>query len=367
MVSMANGSVRIGKIMGIDIELHWLFILLILFFFYISLLPGSNPLLGWIIVLLFVCVLIHELAHSVTALRNGIGVSRIILLPIGGASIINDVNIDPAVEFNVSIAGPVMSLLLGGIFGVLVLFTPEGVLTYIAQFLFLINILLGVFNILPAFPMDGGRVLRSYLERKRGLYDATMLTIEVSKYCMALIIIGTLAIFFIPTPYSLGSKELILIWDLIIVFFLYQGMSAERSNIIMKRDTSGMKIGDAVTKNYAIVDYNAKPARLYQLLKSKKEHIMLSRMPDGTYALVDMFNKATLNSAKSVKDLLVPIPNLPYSTSMSDAMAKLDASGRQVGVVVKGKSLVGLVTVSHINAFITLHMLSRRRSKDLNN
>ena len=147
---MAQGSVRIGRIAGIDIELHWLFILLILFFIYLS------PLLGFIWILLFVCVLIHELSHSITALRNGIKVSRIILMPIGGASIINDIGINPEAELNISVAGPLMSFVLGGIFGILVIFTPPGIITYIVQYLFLINILLGVFNILPAFPMDGG-------------------------------------------------------------------------------------------------------------------------------------------------------------------------------------------------------------------
>ena len=167
---MANGSVGIGKIAGINIELHWMFILLIALFFFIS------PLLGLIWILLFVCVLIHELSHSITARRNGIKVVKIVLLPIGGASMIEEINIDPRVEFNIAIVGPIMSLFLGGLFGILVLFTPPGMITFIVQYLFVINIFLGIFNILPAFPMDGGRVLRSYLENKHNFYEATMLT-----------------------------------------------------------------------------------------------------------------------------------------------------------------------------------------------
>ena len=130
-VLMSQGSVRIGKIVGIDIELHWLFILLILFFIWLS------PLLGFIWILLFVCVLIHELSHSITAIHNGIKVTKIILLPIGGASIIDQTEMDPNVEFNISIAGPIMSLALGGIFGIMVIFTPPGILTYIVQYLIL--------------------------------------------------------------------------------------------------------------------------------------------------------------------------------------------------------------------------------------
>ncbi len=357
---MANGSVGIGKIFGISIELHWLFILLILFFFYLS------PLLGLIWVLLFICVLIHELSHSITAIRNGIEVSKIILLPIGGASIINESRIDPAVEFNISIAGPIMSLLLGGIFGIAVLFTPPGPITYIIQYLFLINILLGVFNILPAFPMDGGRVLRSYLERRHGLYEATMTTVKVSKYCMALIIIGTLALFVFPNPYSFASRELILVWDLVIVFFLYQGAAAEEENVTTRRQTKGMTMADAVNKDYAIIGYNAKLSELYGLVKSKKEHLILSKTPQGDYALVDIFDKNAIKKASNVRDILISIPNLPASMALMDAMSKLDSNVYRVAAVVKGKKLIGIATASHISAFVTLHMMSKK-GKALNN
>ncbi len=357
---MANGSIGIGKIFGIAIELNWLFILLILFFLYVS------PLLGLIWILLFVCVLIHELSHSVTAIRNGVSVSKIILLPIGGASVINDTNIDPAIEFRISIVGPLMSFVLGGIFGIAVLFTPPGILTYIVQYLFLINILLGAFNILPAFPMDGGRVLRSYLERTQGQYAATMQTLKVSKYCMAIIILGTLAFVLIPSSYDFGSKELIFLWDILIVFFLYQGVVAEENAVTIKRDTKGMAVSQATTDNYAIIDYDANVKLLYNLIKDKKEYIILTKNPQGDYELVDLFSRQGLKNAKKVSDISETIPNMQSNMSMIDALVQLEGSPYHVGAVLSGKNLLGIATANHINAFVTLHMMSRTPGKPLN-
>lgn len=357
---MANGSVRIGKIFGIPIELHWLFILLMLIAFYFSIL------LGVILLLLFICVLIHELSHSLTAIGNKVNISKIILLPIGGASIIDDTRIDPAIEFNISLVGPLMSLFLGGIFGVLVLFTPPGLITSIVQYLFEINILLGIFNIIPAFPMDGGRVLRSYLEKKHGMYEATAITAKVSRYCMALILIGTVALFFIPNTGSFSSKESLALWNLIIVFFLYQGMSAEQESVEVRMETKGMLVSETVTQNYALIPYNSKLSDLYRLMKAKKEHIVLCKAPDNQYYLVDLFNNQALRRAGQIKDILVQIPNIPASMNIPDAMGRIDSNVYRIAAVTRGGRLIGLATGSHIGAYVALHMMNRR-GKPLNN
>ena len=358
---MSQGAVCIGKIAGIDIELHWLFILLILFFIYLS------PLLGLIWILLFICVLIHELSHSITAIGNGIKVSKIILLPIGGASIIDQTEIDPKVEFNVSIAGPITSLLLGGIFGIIVIFTPPGIITYLVQYLFLINILLGLFNLLPAFPMDGGRVLRSYLEKKKNFYDATMITAKVSRYFMLLIIIGTVVFVALPTGYPLINKEIIFIWDLIIVFFLYEGMRAEEDNVMIRQATKGLTIKDAMSGNYAIVKWNSKASELYNLMKKSREHTLITKNPQGVYCVVNVFDQGALKRAASVKDLAAEIPNMQSSTTISDAVSKIEAAPFKIGVILRGKKLIGIATGQHISAFLALHMRAKTRGKALNN
>ncbi len=348
---MANGSLSIGKIYGIEIELHWTFILLILFTLLIS------TLLFVLIILLFVCVLIHELAHSVTSLKNRISVKRIVLLPIGGASIIDTEHIDPRVEFNIAIAGPIMSLVLGGIFGMFVIFTPPGTITQIFQFLFEINILLGVFNILPAFPMDGGRVLRSYLERRGNYFDATMKTIKASNYVMALIIIGTIA-YVAVTGYSLFYKEFIVLWDLIIVMFLYSGAQGEKESVIMRKETQGMRMSDIMTKRFLIVKPDETVSQLYSKAKAVKEGIIISRL-GNQYFMVNVYGRRAKKAAYA-RDLLIPIPSVKPNTQIFEAMAKLGSSNMGVVVVEDRGRLLGIATSSQLHTLIELHLLSKK-------
>ncbi|MCL5413137.1 MAG: site-2 protease family protein [Candidatus Marsarchaeota archaeon] len=354
---MADGSIKIGSIFGIDIELNWLFILLILFFIYLS------PLLGLIWILLFVCVLVHELSHSVTALRNGIKVSKIILLPIGGASIIDDLNIDPAVELNIAIAGPIMSMFLGSMFGILVAVTPPGLITYIVQYLFLINILLGLFNLIPAFPMDGGRVLRSYLQRRSGFYEATMKTVKISKYFLWLIVIGTLVFVAVPSRYSLGYKELTLLWDMIIVFFIYSGMKAEENAVTLRENAKGITVADALSHDYALMDYNADISELYNTIRRKKEHLVLIKIPNRGFAAINLFDKQAISKARKLKDIAVQIPNLPPSMNIVDVLSKTEGNAFRIAAIVKGSRLMGIATGSHLAALITLHVARKPKRK----
>jgi len=346
------GDVSIGRLFGIDISLHWTFILLILFVLFISLY------LSLLIILLFVCVLLHELAHSITSLRNGIKVKKIMLLPIGGASIIDTVNIDPKVEFNIAIVGPIMSLFLGGISGIAVLFSPPGMITQILQFLFEINILLGVFNLLPVFPMDGGRVFRSYLQKRHNFFDATMLTIKASEYIMVLIVLGTIGFAAFATSYSFSYREFMVVWDLIIVMFLYGGVQAERENAIIKRDTKGLYVGEAKSRSFVFVRADRKISYLYKLMKKYGEHLMITKI-GSEFAIVDIFKKEKMKNAVYVKDVARVIPKISSSTGVADALSKMESTESGIMAVVSRGKLTGVVTSAQLQAFITLHLASR--------
>mgnify|MGYP003362259227 CR=1 FL=1 len=174
-------SIQIGRIKGISIRLH--FTLLVVFSlvawtlamsFMPQLFPGLTSLEYWVMgiagaILLFASVLLHELSHSIIALKFGIKVRQIILFIFGGVSDIEEETRNPRKEFEIAFAGPATSFILSAIFAALWLIMSsaafqgaqvfEGIMLYGA----IINALLGAFNLLPAFPLDGGRILRAAL------------------------------------------------------------------------------------------------------------------------------------------------------------------------------------------------------------
>lgn len=355
---MASGSVGIGSVFGIRISLHWTFVILLLlplFLFLFTL--ESIYILGFLgIVLLFTCVFLHELAHSVTAIRNKVKVKEIILLPIGGLSMIDSVRIRPDIEFNLSIAGPVMSLFLGGIFGILAVISPMGIITFAMQLMFILNMFLGLFNMLPAFPMDGGRVMMSYMREKRGEFDATMLTARISKYIIALIVVGTLA-YIIEINANFIVKEVDFLITLFIAFWLYGGTQAERERAILRRDTKGLTVISAAAKDFVLVDPGASIEELYRLFKSSKEHIIITKGGDG-YALVDIFRRRAA-VADYAQGLTVNVPNLPANTNVIDAIVQLGETG--IGILVRGGKPIGIITSQRLQALITLHTMSKAK------
>ncbi|MCX6004285.1 MAG: site-2 protease family protein [Chloroflexi bacterium] len=172
-----RGSLRIARIAGIDIRIHytWIFIFfLITWSLAVAYFPVEYP--GWDIavywitsvaaaLLLFISVLLHELAHSLVAKSRGLPVKSITLFLLGGISNLESEPQDPGLEFMVAIAGPLSSLVLAAIFwGVDTLgLTTLSPVKATVDYLITINILLAAFNILPGFPLDGGRVLRSII------------------------------------------------------------------------------------------------------------------------------------------------------------------------------------------------------------
>lgn len=241
-----EGSLRIGRLFGIPIMIHFTFLLIIPLFAWIIgtdisytismvnglfgisiddslIISGYNPfILGFIIACgLFFGVFVHELSHSLVARRSGIKIESITLLFFGGIASIEDRETDPRVEFWMALAGPVTSLLIGllctAIIFIIPLIIPDTPLTgaalYVFGYLAILNILLFLFNLLPAFPMDGGRVLRAYLALRMPLHKATGIASTIGRGFAVLFGIIGLVVF---------SPILILI-----AFFIYIGAGQE--------------------------------------------------------------------------------------------------------------------------------------------
>lgn len=350
---MSFNSLRIGRIAGISIELHWTFILLLIFSLYIS------ELFFILILLLFLCVLIHELAHSITAIRNKVSVRKIVLLPIGGASIIDDIRMNPKVELKIALAGPVMSLFLGLAFGALATITPLGPITFLAQSLFLLNIFMALFNILPAFPMDGGRVFRSYLERKKNYFDATILTVKISKYLMVLIIIATFLFLLLANSYSWGYREFIVFWNLIIVVFLYGGAQSEEQALIIRRKTQGLYVTGAKSRRYVLLKSNTKIQLIYSKMKKNLGIPFITKV-GKEYMLLDIATNTQVGKRKTAQDIATVLPSIPSKTNVFDALTKMQSLEVLALAIVEKERLVGIVTYENLQAFIAMQITGKK-------
>ena len=198
---MSKNSIFLGKVSGIPIRAHLL--LLIALPFVMTWFEAPNFFIRLIgAVGIFASVALHELGHSIVAQKKGSYIQEIVLYPFGGAAKIANIPETPKDEIHVALAGPAVSLILAviGLFiGIVISINqPERTSAPLSMQLGFVNLGLVLFNMLPAFPMDGGRVLRASLSRKKGRMVATRMAATVGKYfCIAFVIIGLLSLHFI--------------------------------------------------------------------------------------------------------------------------------------------------------------------------
>ncbi|MFZ0545811.1 MAG: site-2 protease family protein [Candidatus Promineifilaceae bacterium] len=242
-----NASLKLFSVRGIDIRLHFTFPLILLWAaleFGLFLGGGwSGAVFGVIAIsLLFVVVTLHELGHSFAAMRYNVPVERIVLSPIGGIAQLRRMPEDPKQEFVVAIAGPAVNFVIAVILGVFVLgfgihlvnpFVALGrfSLTALFSYLFISNIFLALFNLIPAFPMDGGRVLRALLAMRLEYGRATKIAATIGRGFA--ILLGIYGFF--------GGG----IFLMVIAFFLYTMAGQESAAVQVSRALKGYTVQQA--------------------------------------------------------------------------------------------------------------------------
>jgi Zn-dependent protease/predicted transcriptional regulator len=256
-------SFSIGRIMGITVRIHytlWFVFLLIAWTLASGYMPQEYPGLSiityWSIgiasaILLFVSVLIHELSHSYIANKNNLPIKRITLFFFGGVSEMSKEPIDPSLEIRMAAAGPLMSFLIAGVLGALWFMTKNAgapiILTATLRYGALINAILGAFNLLPAFPLDGGRVLRGSLwKRSKSLSDSTIKATRVAEY-LAFTLMGLGLVFAIFGNFIGG------IWLIFIGWFIKSGAEESMQHTLVGEMLSGILVKDVMTKDVLTV------------------------------------------------------------------------------------------------------------------
>ncbi|MFG0255723.1 MAG: site-2 protease family protein [Rhodopirellula sp. JB053] len=186
-----SSSWKLGRFAGIDVRVHWTFLLLPLWVYFSNLASGNGALAatGSVLMVLcvFACVLLHEFGHALTARRFGIPTRDITLLPIGGVASLERMPREPWKELAIAVAGPAVNVVIASVmFATLWLLSPlSGTVAAFLYQLAIINVALVVFNMLPAFPMDGGRVLRSILAMRLPYLRATVIAARVGQLTAA--------------------------------------------------------------------------------------------------------------------------------------------------------------------------------------
>lgn len=251
-----KGSIKLFEIFGISIEIHITFLLLPLLFGFIAGLKGVVLIIG-----VFICVTLHELSHALQAKRFGVRVDSVVLLPIGGVAAMKSVPEKPSQEFKIAISGPLFNFILAAILfypayhllGPKIFFSPSlKSWPHTLSYLYWLNIILGIFNLLPAFPMDGGRVLRAFLAQRIGFQKATKIAVNFGH------IFSLLFVF-----WGIVTSNF---WLIIIAIFVYLAASQEGLQVDIMETLKRFKVKDILSRQCMAVSGDATLSKVLELI-----------------------------------------------------------------------------------------------------
>jgi len=361
---MRGWSFPAGRVFGVDIRIHVTFLFLLGFvWFSESLTMGvTGPGRGLaLVVIIFGCVVLHELAHAVVARRSGITVRSIILLPIGGVTLMEDPGAskpDPARDIRIAVAGPLLNLIIAAIAGAVILtFAPQVKLwsqpyvhaTNLPRSLFWGNLFLGAFNLLPAYPMDGGRILRALLAERMDYVQATRRAVTIGQvFAMLLMMIGLVWN----------------VWLVLIGFFLFLGAQMEDRSVVFQSVLESVRMEDVMLTHFSILS----PADTLEDALSKAVHTLQDDFPVVRgMEMVGVINKSRIVEALRrdgngyVQPAMVRGFEVAKRTdSLADAFRKLHGRGLSMIPVVDTGRLVGIVTLQNLTHSMALLAESRR-------
>ncbi|MDM8520960.1 site-2 protease family protein [Anaerolineales bacterium HSG6] len=361
-------SLKLGRILGIDIKMHVTFLLILFWgaFFY----GGSGgPLYGLLItVLLFVIVLLHELGHSIAAMLFDIKVRDIILLPIGGVARLERMPEKPWQELVVALAGPlvnvVLFLMILPLISGLTWAQDSSAMLSIQQpgflgilwFLLLANLSLIIFNMIPAFPLDGGRVFRATLGLFMDYQRATSVAVQVGRFFA-----------FGLGIYAIINGEFFLV---IISLFIYTAGSQENKAVKAREVLRGLSVGRIISPNNLAFAPHATVEQVASKIFSTHQPNFAVLDPDS-HQLLGVATSQQVTQAlahgqlyKRLTEVMVlarDIPRIAFHASLEEAQEMLDQTSSKVLAVYDGLQFLGLVDLADI--YRAFSLITHQRDK----
>jgi Zn-dependent protease/CBS domain-containing protein len=367
-----RGSFRIGRVGGIDIRLHFTFLLVLPIIavgfsrafvsYHAAALDAGVPPeriqgspLFWgamVAIALFGSVLLHELAHAFVAIRTGGKVRDITLLMIGGVSNLTEMPREPKDEALMALVGPIASVALAALFYVLHLAlgaTELYSLRFALFYLAALNLILGLFNLIPAFPMDGGRILRGLLATRMGAMRATRVASVLGKVfavLFALVGVWTLNFFL-----------------LLIAFFIYLGAEAEAGQVALKSALGEVRVTDLVRPAPQPMEAWATVEDAAGRMVRDGAAALLVRRGDGTLGVVVLGDVERIRpehrAERTLAEIVREAPSVPTSASLWDALHLMMERGIPMVAVQDGPALVGTLTQEDVMRNLRLRRLQR--------
>lgn len=333
-------TLYVGSYFGIPVRIHFTFPLILVAFGMEAWLRGSwqdavNAVL--LILAVFVCVVLHELGHSLQVRRYGIRVRDIILLPIGGMARAEKIPDKPWQEIVVAISGPIVNFVLAAFFLVLILWRnePIDVQANFLTNLFAINLVLGSFNLIPAFPMDGGRILRGLLALKLPYLKATRYAKNVGQ----IIALGFVVIGFV-------SHSLIMLP--VIAVFIFFGAMNEENMVRVKILLEGKTARDLVAPNQPSLRMNDPVESAVELITPTQRVFAVTDANNWLYGVVTSDDllasiRAGRGSAPVAQITRADFPVFGPDTPAPQAYYFLKEQKKRFAGVVDGDVFVGLM------------------------
>jgi Zn-dependent protease/CBS domain-containing protein len=359
-------SFHIGRIAGIDVKIHGTFFLLLAWIGYVyygegGVVAAFNGLI--FILLIFLCVVLHEFGHALAARRYGIKTRDITLLPIGGLARLERMPDKPREEVVVALAGPAVNVIIAAALSILIGLTsglPDPDMMQetgvpLALRLFTVNIWLVLFNMIPAFPMDGGRVLRAVLAMRMNYARATQVAASIGQ--------GIAFIFFIV---GLWWNPLLLL----IAVFVYFGASSEVAFAQMRSISKDLRVSSAMVTQFQSLPLEATLHQAVEALLSTSQHEF--PITDGLGKVHGILTRDDMIAAlrKSGGDTPVrevmraDIPSVPESMLFDRAFAVMqECRCPALSVLDSAGRLVGLFTPENVGEMIMVQSAIGARAR----
>jgi Zn-dependent protease/CBS domain-containing protein len=348
-------SWKLGSVAGIKIQVHWTFLILIAWVVLVHASQGASvsEVVGGVILVLavFACVVLHELGHALTAKRFGVNTRDITLLPIGGVARLERMPEEPREELLVAVAGPAVNVVIAGVlFAVLAGFGTPTAIGEVAVVggnlpvqLMWLNLMLVGFNVLPAFPMDGGRILRALLAMRMDYLRATRIAAGIGQM-MAIV-------------FGFGGLLMGNIFLLFIAIFVYLGAQAEAQHVQFRVALQGVSIGDAMmTRFRTLAPYDTLDDAVEELLAGAQQDFPV--VADGRF--VGMLFRNDLVTAlkehgggKAVADVAdTECRTVSANGNLQDALMQLRGGKRSSVPVIRDGQVVGILTLENVGEFM---------------